>query len=349
MLGNGIRNFILMKKVVPIAILFVLIFSNVLFAQNSGVIEGIVTDSKTGKPLDAVNVYVGNSTFGTATNKKGHFTLRHIPPGVIQVIFTSLGYVSGSRKIILGRNGYATINMELKPQIYNMQAIHVRATHSREWEKLFREFKNEFIGSSSFADQCSIQNPGVLHFKIDKSGSLVANTRHRLVVVNKALGYKLYINLVSFKWNGDSGRYKIQPLFKKLKSSSLSQLAKWHRNRKLAYERSFRHFIYDLAGNKANKGGFYFNAGIKKLDNKQNLYQQGLRGIYGVTLTGFRIYSSITVHYKTYQSRILKTNHKYFFVDSNGNLLNPYAVAFAGDWGGYRVASMLPFNYRPSK
>lgn len=321
-----------------------------LLAQKGSFIEGYVRDQKTGKPLQDVNVYISSSTIGTSTNKQGYFKLEHISPGIYQVVFTSLGYVAASKRIILGDNDFSNITIGLKPQVYSLAEVKVKGKIPKVWRRRLSEFIVEFLGNSSFADQCKIINPEVLDFSIDhRTGQLMAKTDSTLVIENDALGYKLYVHLDFFGWSGNTGSFKIHPFFKVMKPVSTAQMDKWKSNREEAYEYSFRHFIYALSNQTARQEGYQFKWGINKLDDEDNMYQLGKRKIYeNIKLTGFHIFSSMFVYYEGTKSEIVKTNKNYFFVDPNGNLLNPLAVSFSGSWGNQRVASMLPFNYHPA-
>ncbi|HKJ30767.1 MAG TPA: carboxypeptidase-like regulatory domain-containing protein [Balneolales bacterium] len=325
-----------------------LLISIPVYGQNTGVVQGIVKDKKTGKPIDAVDVYIDNSTFGTTTDKKGHFRLNHLPSGIFRVIFTSVGYTPAAKHIALGKDGFADFTITLKPKVYNMNKIQVKGKIPKKWKREFREFKRDILGRSEYADQCTFENPQVLSFKRDhKTGALIATTNRRLKLLNLALGYRLFIRLDQFKWKRNDGTYKIHPQFKKLIPSTKEEKAKWKANRRRVYDHSFRHFLYALIHHKASKEGFHYSLGISQLDHQDNMYQLAKRGIYNVTLTGFHIYSQTTVRYKGDTSVIMKTNQDYFFVDSNGDLLNPLSVSLSGAWSNNRLSSLLPFNYHP--
>lgn len=338
-----------MLKKVSFTILILFSISLQLLAQNNGIIKGVVKDQKTGRPLANVNCYIDNSTIGTTTDAKGNYKLENLPSGVFNVIFTDLGYVAGSKQIVLGKNGFAQIDIDLKPQIYDLGKVQVTGKTPARWKRNLAVFKREFLGNTSFSTQCIIRNPEVLDFGTDpKNGALTAHSDSLLIVDNNALGYRLIIHLNDFNWSVSNGFYTIHPFFKPMKSKSGAQLLQWERNRKEAYKQSLRHFLYALIKHNTVNEGYHYDPGkIKRLSQDENMYQLAVRNIYDTSLIGFKIFTSVDINYKGLSSTIVKANNDYFFVDSNGNLLNPKSLELSGDWSLYRVGSMLPFNYKP--
>ena len=70
-----VRNFIL-------SVLLLLICSSaVVFAQQTGIVEGKVINEENGKPLAGVNVIVQNTNKGATTNANGAFTISGVRSG----------------------------------------------------------------------------------------------------------------------------------------------------------------------------------------------------------------------------------------------------------------------------
>lgn len=61
-----------MKLKVSYTILFLFAFYG-LYAQQQNLIEGLILNNRTGKPMQDVNVYIPNTTVGTTTDKDGKF------------------------------------------------------------------------------------------------------------------------------------------------------------------------------------------------------------------------------------------------------------------------------------
>ncbi len=339
-----------MKRAILITILFNLVLCFQLFAQNNCFIEGTVRDQSTGEALRDVEVYINNSAFGTTTNKDGHFKLKNIPSGIHMVIAASIGYSAVVRQVILSEMDAVHIKLYMMPKVYQIPEVYVESTIPKNWKKRFKKFEEEFLGHSGFSDQCVIENPEVLNFKIEPgTGALIANSDSTIIVLNQALGYRLYIRLAVFRWQDNAVEFQIYPLFKELKPSSPDQRDRWKVNRNEAYDRSFRHFLHALSHHTAWKEGFRYDRGLWKLKKEENYNQLVKRGVTNIPLTGYKFTSSLNVRFHYRKSRMVKSGKDYIFVDSYGNLLEPLSVALSGSWGRYRVASMLPFDYRPDK
>ena len=52
-----------------------------LFAQTTGKISGLIKDKSDSAPLPGANVYLENTSFGSASDESGRFALINIPPG----------------------------------------------------------------------------------------------------------------------------------------------------------------------------------------------------------------------------------------------------------------------------
>ena len=65
---------------------------NFTFAGTTGKIAGSVTDSKTGEPLPFVNIIIGGTNLGAATDIDGNYVILNIPPGKYNVKAQYIGY-----------------------------------------------------------------------------------------------------------------------------------------------------------------------------------------------------------------------------------------------------------------
>ena len=65
-----------------------------IFAQTTGKISGVVKDKSASSPLPGANVYLENTSFGSASDNQGRFTLINIPPGKYNLKIDMIGYRS---------------------------------------------------------------------------------------------------------------------------------------------------------------------------------------------------------------------------------------------------------------
>ncbi|POY38422.1 TonB-dependent receptor [Solitalea longa] len=71
---------------------FFLLLQVVAFAQNAVTVSGTVKDKATGEELPAVSVTIKGKKTGTATDAKGHFTLKTTTPVPFVLIVSSIGF-----------------------------------------------------------------------------------------------------------------------------------------------------------------------------------------------------------------------------------------------------------------
>lgn len=63
-----------------------------LFAQATGKVAGVVTDSETGEALVGVNVYLDGTSLGSATDEDGYYVILGVPSGTYTIIAEYVGY-----------------------------------------------------------------------------------------------------------------------------------------------------------------------------------------------------------------------------------------------------------------
>ena len=73
-------------------IIFLFIFSSVVFAGTTGKIAGRVVDANTGEPLVGANILVKDSFLGASTDLDGYYAILNVPPGSYTVEATYIGY-----------------------------------------------------------------------------------------------------------------------------------------------------------------------------------------------------------------------------------------------------------------
>ena len=84
-----------MKYLSKFAVLSFLLLSILISssqAQVNGSIEGYVLDSKTQEALPGANVQLQGTSMGSATDLKGKYIIKQVPPGEYQLLITYIGY-----------------------------------------------------------------------------------------------------------------------------------------------------------------------------------------------------------------------------------------------------------------
>ncbi len=153
-------------KFIPL-LLFILLYSNQLKAQNfPGSIKGIIIDSN-GGPIELVNILIEGTRTGDYTDEDGKFEIKNLNPGVYTMKVSSVGYKAKELKVTLktGENNYGNIILEkstsLLPEVVvNADKINkYRNPQSEYISKLkIRNLDNPQSYSSTTAEMLKEQN-----------------------------------------------------------------------------------------------------------------------------------------------------------------------------------------------
>lgn len=105
------------------------------FSQTASV-KGQVTDEVTGEPLPFVSVVVQGEPTGTSTDFEGAFELTGLPPGVVNLSFSSVGYQTANRlEVELTPARPAFLNVTLSPLTVAVEAAEVVAETAKGEEE----------------------------------------------------------------------------------------------------------------------------------------------------------------------------------------------------------------------
>ncbi len=119
------------KTVISFILLFFLIFS---FNKNckaqkdrTGTIRGFIYEKETGEPIIFTNVYLYKTTYGSATDVNGYFTISKIPSGSYTLMVTCLGYDTLRISIKIKAGDLISKRLFLKKATYLLGAVKVTA------------------------------------------------------------------------------------------------------------------------------------------------------------------------------------------------------------------------------
>ncbi|MDZ7681254.1 MAG: carboxypeptidase regulatory-like domain-containing protein [Fodinibius sp.] len=124
-----------MKAHISIVLIGFLLFSTAgAWAQNSGSIEGTVTD-ESGEVMPGVNVTLMGTTKGAATDESGTYKIRGLNPGTYRVKATYLGYAAfTSDPVEVGSGDTITLDISLEKTVWRGDEVVVSG--SKRPEKL---------------------------------------------------------------------------------------------------------------------------------------------------------------------------------------------------------------------
>jgi len=87
-----------------------------LYSQNIGSINGKVTDSESGLPLEGATVIVENSNFFTVTDENGYFQIPDLPTTSYNVTARFIGFKSQTKfNVIVKSVGNQSLDYTLRP------------------------------------------------------------------------------------------------------------------------------------------------------------------------------------------------------------------------------------------
>lgn len=115
-----------MKRIV----LYVVLTLMPLLAAGQGLVEGVVTDAKSGEPLEFVNVGIPGIQTGTVTNGKGYYRLPLKGGDSVTVRFSFTGYESAQFKV--RRDQRTELDVRLKAAATQLQAVEVNDERTRQ-------------------------------------------------------------------------------------------------------------------------------------------------------------------------------------------------------------------------
>ena len=273
-----------MKKIIGIILFCIMLILSVtpfkLFAQQAilAKITGRVTDASTGEPLYFANVFLSNTTLGSASDKDGNYLIENVPPGYYELVISMIGYHLHKEKIELLDPKEITLNFSLKTKVIKGKQISVTAERPKQWKKNLEIFKKIFFGVKDFAKKCKIQNPEVMDFKYNRDhGIFQTFAEDPIIFKNNALGYEvtffvdifdtklrkstyshIYYNIMidNQAFTKETLRCKGSAIFKELLPKNKGERKKIEKNRLKAYNGSQRHFLRSLCEGKLKKEGF---------------------------------------------------------------------------------------------
>lgn len=342
-----------------------------LYTQTTPLIKisGYVIDSATRRPIENVNVFLSFTTLGDVTGKNGLFSIKRVPVGHYDLIVSMMGYETVNKRISLTESGIKYFNFDLKVKIIKTKGIEVSATVPKGWKKILGKFERFFLGDSENASYCTILNPEYLDFDFHPDTDLFsASSNQPIIVVNKALGYKITINLIDFKAKSYSQiNYMVTAKFDTLFAEDEKENKRWLKNRKKTYLGSVRHFLASLAANTLDEEDFsvyeIVNINIdyqKELKGKNILFagksdyerilsfKNYLKVIYQRELEPNE-YAPYNRYARKYQTSLIKMSQDSVVFTIDGLLYKPYSITRYGYWGWERAAEMLPLNFKPIK
>ena len=237
---------------IQLLVLFCLIY-NIAQGQQ---LTGTVSDKASGRRLAGASVYMSNSSLGCLTNQDGFFTLPKLPAGQFELVISYVGFQTSVLTLTGLPDSSLVIALMSKESL--LQEVVVRAYEKNGWAHWGFLFKTNFLGTSAYSDQCRIENPQDIQFSYSPSdNTLFANNRQPIVIINKALGYRIEYDLEEFFYGFGSHLLTVTgyAYFKEMEGSAKKK-SNWLKSRNRCYEGSMMQFLRAVWSGRSKEEGF---------------------------------------------------------------------------------------------
>jgi hypothetical protein len=344
----------------------------------TGQIRGVVRDGTTRIGLPYANVFINQTSIGTATDPSGNFQLNGVPTGLNELVISYIGYKQNLVRVQVKPGDSLTLEISMVEDKSQLAAVEVQGTRDKEWEKQLKQFEKIFLGTNAFARTCKIVNPWVLNFTeetADGKTIFMATADKPIEIENQALGYTVIYYLKELVASTDYFRILGEIHFRELITTDKKLASTWEANRLFAYKGSYRHLFKSLLEGRSFEEGFnlYFptvgtnirddqnptfssrlNQTLKLFPTKNIVTPLADRGLFRINLL-----PEIEVHYTqtTSSTRVyrdisfpvswLDIKRGYIDVNREGIVSNAGDLVVAGAMFEARLADQLPFNYKP--
>jgi TonB-dependent Receptor Plug Domain len=230
-----------------------------------------------------------------------------------------------------------------------------------------------FLGVGTFAKECKIANPWVVDFQ-EMDGRFFATAPVAIEIENKALAYKMFYDLKKFEVSNGAfsilGSIRYEEIKPKNEKDKLNIIA----NRDKAFIGSERHFLQCLANKKLKDGGylvfevnpkFVSNGNVSKLNTQignrlfefdESVFveesQTPNTRLVSISNELEIINTNETVFENTYPDAPHPVSWLQFrklnvLCKTDGILVNPTDIVWAGNIAQQRIANALPLDYIP--
>ena len=236
-------------------ILFIFCIST---AYSQSRITGVVINAENNSRLPSASVFINNSSRGTITDNEGKFVITGITEANFELVISYAGFTTVPLKITAANiNSFHTVR--LYPRRTDLAEIKIMSPDKDGWKNWGKYFTETFIGTSDFASQCKIENPGVLKFFYDRENQVLkVYSNGNLIIHNNALGYTIRYQLEEFRLDEKTRiTYYLGFIgFEDMAARNPRRELRWDRNRKEAYNGSLLHFMRTVYKGTSVEEGF---------------------------------------------------------------------------------------------
>jgi len=106
-----------------------LLLITILSFSQTGTIKGFVYDKASGEPVIFTNVYLYQTSYGSATDVNGYFIITKVPAGDYTLMVTYLGYDTLRIPVSLQAGGVITKQLYMQGSAINLETINISAEY----------------------------------------------------------------------------------------------------------------------------------------------------------------------------------------------------------------------------
>lgn len=322
-----------------ILLLFLICFNKIAFSQ---VIKGTILESETNNPVCFATIYFNGTFVGTSSDENGNFELSIMKNTSMPLTISAIGYYSVT---LANYSKNVQLIIYLKPKVYIIKDVVVKAKSlKRKRKRNLRLFKEEFIGTTSNAQECRILNEKDITFNYDSDDDTIkAYALKPIQIENNALGYRITYYLDKFEYykNTDATFFCGNLIFKDDLSNDEAKRKFYYIRRENTYLGSRMHLIRVLSSGSLKKSGFTIrNTSYKRLKIKDIVYTDENNNKF------LKNSGNIIIEYHSRKSGIEFFKDSIYF-DKLG-FFNP-GLKWSGYMGQQRIADWLPYEYTIEK
>ncbi|MBI1769686.1 MAG: carboxypeptidase-like regulatory domain-containing protein [Bacteroidetes bacterium] len=314
--------------------LFTLIQQFIFCLSSSAQINGKIIDSKTGKPLPGVEVFINRTTVTSSSDDAGQFNLK--------CTFT------GFYDLVLYKPGYSVYRSSMKIQsghLYTVNLTLARLEKKRktlltvEESKIIKNSLNEVAGPTPDVKLLNEEDLGIAR----NDGHQLLVAKAPLLIRNETTGYllKYYVSEIPL-----SEISRAPVLFENLPTSDINQNISWEKNRKEYFNGSLRHWLMAAVAGRMREEGFSCrDADGNEVDSKTLVSSSSIAGYKKINID-----KPLLIHHQQRNvslkiSRL--TNGTPIDVSEAGLLINSKALVAEGQMIKTGLADQLPVDYLP--
>jgi hypothetical protein len=329
-----------MKKII-----LIFLFTNFYIVAYNQVIKGTILENKTRNPILAT-VYFNGTFVGTQSDLDGNFELDISKNTSMPLTISSIGYYSVT---LTSFSTNKPLIIYLTPKVYEVKEV-VISSKSLVMKRRanLNLFKNVFLGTTANARNCKIINENDITFNYDSDrDTLKAFASNPLLIINRALGYKItyYLDRFEYSKRDRSMLFTGTLIFNEDLANEETNTRLYERRRKNAYLGSRMHFFRALWANKLTSTGFILKNSVGNSLFYKDIVEESNPDSQNNYIKFLKSNEKLSILYYTKLSYIVFDKGKVDF-DKDGFFdKTGLSISWEGEMMDQRVGDMLPYTY----